>query len=328
MDEGEVWQTKPFTDMYPRRLPNPILPSQSNLKKFFLENTNILYRTLRDIKSAKSASTRLQLFIKNNFSTLLSSHKSIKDQSASLLKLWAHQCEFVVAQRIRRSQQMFYMYSRMWEERNFKELLRNMRMALSRRRKVFLGAVGVSTFNWNEKRISDEEMKQYMTDIDYINKLKNATICMSCDPTNRNSDSKQTVCGHCNSGLLDGSKKYDNWEPFLLKEDLVVWRKQHESGSYIYKVFGSYPDVTATDFLNVQVDTEYRKKWDSTAVALETIENDPKEEMHSDIIYWEMLWPVSISKQDFNSCLLFLGYFIKEPILLLIHASGNGAKSI
>lgn len=167
-----------------------------------------------------------------------------------------------------------------------------------------------------------------MTDIDYINKLKNATICMSCDPTNRNSDSKQTVCGHCNSGLLDGSKKYDNWEPFLLKEDLVVWRKQHESGSYIYKVFGSYPDVTATDFLNVQVDTEYRKKWDSTAVALETIENDPKEEMHSDIIYWEMLWPVSISKQDFNSCLLFLGYFIKEPILLLIHASGNGAKSI
>lgn len=69
-----------------------------------------------------------------------------------------------------------------------------------------------------------------------------------------------------------------------------MWRRPLH-GYYEYKVYGSYDDVSAIDFLGSQMDTDYRKKWDNTAVVLEVVEKD--ENSNSDIIYWEMLWPVS-----------------------------------
>lgn len=47
--------------------------------------------------------------------------------------------------------------------------------------------------------------------------------------------------------------------------------------------------------MHVQTDTEYRKEWDKTAVALDVIDSDPVHKGKSHIIYWEMLWPVSRS---------------------------------
>lgn len=58
-------------------------------------------------------------------------------------------------------------------------------------------------------------------------------------------------------------------------------------------VFVEYPDITAEDFLHVQTDVEYRKKWDNTAVSLEVIDEDTAKGSNSHIIYWEMLWPVT-----------------------------------
>lgn len=60
----------------------------------------------------------------------------------------------------------------------------------------------------------------------------------------------------------------------------------------IFSVFVQYDDISAEDFLFVQTDIEYRKKWDNTAIALDIIDTDPKNS-DSQIIYWEMLWPVS-----------------------------------
>lgn len=60
----------------------------------------------------------------------------------------------------------------------------------------------------------------------------------------------------------------------------------------IYQVYVTYNDITAEDFFKVQTDTEYRKKWDNTAIALEVVDVDPCSN-DSHIIYWEMLWPVS-----------------------------------
>lgn len=70
---------------------------------------------------------------------------------------------------------------------------------------------------------------------------------------------------------------------------MIVWRRPLH-GSYEYKVYGSYDDVTAVDFFNAQMNAEYRRKWDNTAVTLEVVERDKGS--NSDIIYWEMLWPV------------------------------------
>lgn len=58
-------------------------------------------------------------------------------------------------------------------------------------------------------------------------------------------------------------------------------------------MYASYPDITAEDFLFVQTDIEYRKVWDKTAVQLEVVDTDPIHQRKSQIIYWEMLWPVS-----------------------------------
>lgn len=71
-----------------------------------------------------------------------------------------------------------------------------------------------------------------------------------------------------------------------------MWRRPHADGLFEYKVYGSYRDVTAEDFLNTQVDTDYRKEWDTTAIQLEIGERDPKPDSNSDILYWEMQWPV------------------------------------
>lgn len=80
---------------------------------------------------------------------------------------------------------------------------------------------------------------------------------------------------------------------------MLIWRRlESNSGLYAYKVYASFSDVTADDFLQVQLDIEYRKKWDNTAKELDIIDTDPltesAEDCRSDIIYWEMMWPVSI----------------------------------
>lgn len=89
------------------------------------------------------------------------------------------------------------------------------------------------------------------------------------------------------------------WQPFIERQDMLIWRREepNTSGLYAYKVYGKFSDVTAEEFLQVQVDVDYRKVWDSTAQELEIIDTDPKslsgEDHRTDIIYWEMIWPVS-----------------------------------
>lgn len=60
----------------------------------------------------------------------------------------------------------------------------------------------------------------------------------------------------------------------------------------MHLVYAMYDDVSAEDFLHVQTDMEYRKLWDKTAIALDVIDADPMHKHKSQIIYWEMLWPV------------------------------------
>lgn len=50
----------------------------------------------------------------------------------------------------------------------------------------------------------------------------------------------------------------------------------------------------------VQTDLDYRKQWDDSAIQLELIESDPSKGSNSQIIYWEVLWPVRIQIVIFN----------------------------
>lgn len=92
----------------------------------------------------------------------------------------------------------------------------------------------------------------------------------------------------------------DGWKPYIEREDMLIWRKEepNSGGLYAYKVYGSFADVTADDFLQAQIDVEYRKEWDPTARELQILDTDPQsqssDDTRSDVIYWETIWPVCV----------------------------------
>lgn len=55
-------------------------------------------------------------------------------------------------------------------------------------------------------------------------------------------------------------------------------------------MYARYDDVSALDYLEAQVDLEYRLTWDDHAVKLYTIDSETS--TRSDVIYWETKWPV------------------------------------
>jgi len=44
--------------------------------------------------------------------------------------------------------------------------------------------------------------------------------------------------------------------------------------------------------MQVQLDLDYRREWDNMSVDLNIFDSEPL--THSDLIYWELRWPVSI----------------------------------
>lgn len=108
----------------------------------------------------------------------------------------------------------------------------------------------------------------------------------------------------------------EGWEPFTSGSYYSVWKKPNvdypNQNLYIYKgkqkialgnkilyiimsiclVHGSFDDVTALDYMQVQLDIDYRKEWDGMSVDLEIFDSEPL--THSDLIYWELRWPVII----------------------------------
>ncbi|NXD73007.1 STAR7 protein, partial [Eolophus roseicapillus] len=82
------------------------------------------------------------------------------------------------------------------------------------------------------------------------------------------------------------------WEMIMDKKHFKLWRRPIEGTHlYQYRVFGSYTDVTPRQFFNVQLDTEYRKKWDSLVIKLDVIERDLA--TGSEVIHWVTHFPVS-----------------------------------
>lgn len=285
--------------MYPRRFSQSIVSAQHNLNirtlllenkqnDYFLKYALMIRQKFLDFKNLKEVNKKFQEFIKSGkFYQFIKQLPNSKNDS-NVLKIWLHHCECVFAQRIRRCQQMVCLYSKWWEEQALKDFLQKMRQTLSRKSKFALAGIGISLYNWEENRIPYDELKQHVNELDYIYTLKENTICLACDTTN-----KETKSFVCKCGTSKTKKTFDNWVPFVAQDDLIIWRRLHPSGQYEYKVYGSYNDVSAEDFGNVQVDTDYRRKWDATAVILEVAETDPDPESHSDVIYWELLWPVS-----------------------------------
>lgn len=277
------------------------------LQRFFgrrraaLKDTALSYRRFLSNSEAIQAIQQRLRDIPRNF----------KNDSSNLLRVWMHQCECVVAQRVRRGQQMFALYTRIWEEQALRTFAQNIRKHLQRRGRELMLSAGIA-YNWDRNRISEDEMRTHMEEIEYIQLLKRKTIeCTTCDKVDKN------IISFCECDTRKDLKTYDGWTVFIEQQDLIVWRRPHKSGSYEYKVYGNYKDVTAEDFLSVQMDTNYRKKWDPTAVALEVVEQDKLHDSNSDIVYWEMQWPRLFANRDYVFKRRYLVDKAKKRVMLL-----------
>ncbi|XP_070170562.1 stAR-related lipid transfer protein 7, mitochondrial isoform X4 [Polyergus mexicanus] len=232
-----------------------------------------------------------------------------REQGTQVAQVCKKQFEFVAAQRIRRYIQIFHLYTRIWDEVALREFMRSWRLRLARNTRNFLiSATGVTVYDWNRDRISDEEINRYNREIEGIHRLRDSTVvCAKChlriviDIVQPNV--KYCKCNGVQSSVA--SNQDYSWQPFIERQDMLIWRKKEpdSGGLFAYKVYGSFSDVTANDFLQVQIDVDYRKQWDPTAQELKIIETDPKSESsinHStDIIHWEMIWPKLFSNRDY-----------------------------
>lgn len=56
---------------------------------------------------------------------------NVKNRSRIILRLWTDHCEYILAQRFRRGQQMICLYRRIWDEQALRELFLRFRRQVS-----------------------------------------------------------------------------------------------------------------------------------------------------------------------------------------------------
>lgn len=108
-------------------------------------------------------------------------------------------------------------------------------------------------------------------------------------PTDRHAKApKSPLCQEFDEPDLRG------WEFFVESRGVKIYRRLvKESGLYEYKVIGSFDDIPLEVFLNVYMDLEYRKKWDTYVKDLYTIQDADGG------IYWEVKYPFPLSNRDY-----------------------------
>jgi hypothetical protein len=136
-------------------------------------------------------------------------------------------------------------------------------------------AVLFSAEDWQNNRVSlNEEVQKYFNEFDCVSALrKNENIDVS-------DFSKTASCLVSNADSIQ-NEELDLWEFYVQKGNMITWRREEREGHYAYKginihfvkfkqiihvyvftVYVKYDDISAEDFLHVQMDLDYRKEWD------------------------------------------------------------------
>ncbi|RZF34911.1 hypothetical protein LSTR_LSTR014711 [Laodelphax striatellus] len=160
----------------------------------------------------------------------------LRNQSVNLLRSCAEQCEFILAQRVRRSQQIFCLYMKIWDEVALKHFLECMRRNFLRKGKHLL--LGLVIYNWDEERIKEEDIVKYSNELELIRELLRKKFCR-----------KQELGDRCDCfNCLEPEEQ--EWSAFVKETDLVVWKKE-DSNTQPYtakcfiatSVYGKYEDA-------------------------------------------------------------------------------------
>ncbi|KAI5705666.1 hypothetical protein M8J76_016010 [Diaphorina citri] len=152
--------------------------------------------------------------------------------------------------------------------------------------------------------IQDTEFLRYSDEINRVYKLKGIAPKSPSENVKNlkyvNSVNKRKLspckCSRCRHGT-----SVDGWIEIYNKDNLTFWKKEHldhkGKGLFCYKVYGYFADITAEDFLQVQINVDFRKEWDQTAIELKILERDPKTE--TDVVYWELRFPRFFTNRDY-----------------------------
>ncbi|KAK3095724.1 hypothetical protein FSP39_018097 [Pinctada imbricata] len=188
----------------------------------------------------------------------------------------ARQCNGIASQRVRRASQILTLYKKLYGEKAMRRVLNNFRTSFSRKHHgspVYF-MIGACLFAWDKEKVTDKEMKSV---IDDMSKVRNAKV------------------DHGGGGDTD---YLASWEEVVNKEHIKIWRQPLE-GTHLheYKVYGSYYDIPASVFFQIQVDLEYRKTWDAYLVDLNVVDRD--KESGCEVVHWVTKYPVTWTGREY-----------------------------
>ncbi|XP_078095391.1 stAR-related lipid transfer protein 7, mitochondrial [Mustelus asterias] len=206
-----------------------------------------------------------------------------------MVSILASQCSYVTGQRLRRAQQIGQLYSNLYSEHSRRSLFTNLWRKFQSRHAGSgkLVAAFAAVFMWDSERIRDEELQRCLSDFKSLEVPAPGKEQSQEQPESREpAESEQR-------------RKQDNtWELVMDRPSFRLWRRPIPgSHLYQYRVFGTYTDVTPRQFFNVQLDTEYRKKWDELVIKLEVIERDDLS--GSEIVHWVTHFPYPFYSRDY-----------------------------
>ncbi|XP_061656115.1 stAR-related lipid transfer protein 7, mitochondrial [Phyllopteryx taeniolatus] len=201
-----------------------------------------------------------------------------RHRSKGLLSIFADHCGFVTGQRLRRACRIAELYSNLYSERTRWTLVgsiwRRFQSKHSSPGKLIAALAGV--FMWDNEKIQDDEMHRCGLELQGLETVKSLDA---------------------HSGAASGRAE-PGWEVVMEKKDFRVWKRPIPgSHLYEYRVLGSYTDVTPRQFFNVQLDTEYRKKWDALVIKLEVVDRDVN--TGSEVLHWATHFPYPMYSRDY-----------------------------
>ncbi|XP_073730214.1 stAR-related lipid transfer protein 7, mitochondrial [Misgurnus anguillicaudatus] len=227
---------------------------------------------------------------------------SEKKKKEKLLSIFANHCSFVTGQRLRRAFQIGELYSNLYSERSRWTLVGSIWRRLQSKHapagKLIAALAGV--FMWEDEKIRDDELRRCALELHALESVKG-----------QSGNPKSAV-------VVD-----PGWEVVMDKTNFRVWRRPIQ-GSHLfeYRVFGSYTDVTPRQFFNVQLDTEYRKKWDALVIKLEVVDRDVN--TGTEVVHWATHFPYPMYSRDYvyvrryhvdmdNSLMILVSRAVKHP---------------
>ncbi|XP_059943391.1 stAR-related lipid transfer protein 7, mitochondrial-like [Mesoplodon densirostris] len=146
-------------------------------------------------------------------------------------------------------------------------------------------------FVWDEERIQEEELQRSIDEMKRLEEMSSTFRSSGVDhhPPEPKSQTERDE---------DSGGKEHLWEMGMDKKHFKLWRRPITGTPlYQYRVFGTYTDVTPRQFFSVQLDTEYRKKWDALVIKLEVIERDVVS--GSEVLHWVTHFPYPMYSWDY-----------------------------